>query len=235
VSFSGLDGAGKSSQIEALVANLAEQDRSTEVLWLPYKYWPGLAKNAVPLRLRRKLHPRNEDEVVKVKRSDDKAHPPHESGASRMVSRKRRGKAVDGLRSGAWAVTGTLAAISAGTSLRQRMSANTAEVLVLDRYRLDSLVKLRWAFPALPQSWLAGIVRSVAPAPDLEVLFRVEPEVAYARKAEQWNVGQLAIHASLYDELASGSPTVVTLDAARNPDDIARDVWARVRPLLDDR
>lgn len=52
-----------------------------------------------------------------------------------------------------------------------RISSSDADALVLDRYRLDSLVKLRYA----------------------------------------------------------------TLDAARHPDDPAREVWARVRPLLDGR
>ena len=234
VSFSGLDGAGKSSQIESLVAGLREQERSAEVLWMPFKFWPQQAKNVVPERLRSRLRPRNQLEVVQVKRSDQQPAP-REGSSPTPTGATVRVKAVGALRSGAWTVLGTVAAVSTGLSLRHRISSSDADVLVLDRYRLDSLVKLRWAFPHLPQRWLAGIVRSVAPRPDLEVLFRVQPEVAYARKPAQWTVDELTRQARLYDELAAGSPTVVTLDAARDPDDVAREVWARVRLLLDGR
>lgn len=233
VSFSGLDGAGKSFQIEALQAGLGE-DRAVEVVWVPFKFWPERVKNLVPSRLRRKLRPKEQGVVEQPVRSDTQAHE-QEGTAPPHAGPGLRSRVVRGLRSSPWVVTGTIAAVSTGLSLRQRVTSAKADVVVLDRYRLDSSVKLQWQFPGVARSWLAGIVRSLTPAPDLEVLLRIRPEVAHARKPEQWSVRQLSEHAALYDRLAAGSRTVMTVDAERDPEDVARDVWARVMPLLDGR
>lgn len=239
VSFSGLDGAGKSSQIQALVAGLGEQGRHTEVLWLPFGFWPEALKDAVPTRLLRRMRPRKDGEGVPRQHPEVVGAPPVATSPSRTTMATLRAASAKRVRPALWMVTGTASAMSTGLSLRRRIAGSRADVLVLDRYRLDTLVKLCWVYPRLPQSWLAGIMRLVAPRPDLEVLFRVAPEVAYARKidrpGEEWSLDQLTKHARLYDELVAGSPTVVTLDGERDPDEVARDVLSHVRPLLDGR
>lgn len=231
VSFSGLDGAGKSFQIDALLARLSDE-AAVEVVWVPFKFWPERVKNLVPRGFRRKLRPKGEGVVAQSELSVE-PDARRQSDGLWHAARDLRGKAVKGLRSSPWVVTGTMAAISTGLSLRQRVSSSKADIVVLDRYRLDSSVKIQWQFPGVAQSWLAGIVRALTPAPDLEVLLRIDPEVAYARKAEEWSVKQLAEHAELYARLAAGWPTVVTVDADRDPDDIARFVWSRLEPVLD--
>lgn len=127
-----------------------------------------------------------------------------------------------------------MASVSGGLSLRRRAARTSADVLVLDRYRLDAAVKLQFWYPDVSARWLARVVDSLAPAPDLQILLRVAPEVAYARKPEQWSVRQLTRQARLYDGLARAGDVVV-LDAEDDPERIAAAVQAQVRRVLDDR
>ena len=133
-----------------------------------------------------------------------------------------------------WWSIGTLASVSGGLSLRRRAARTSADVLVLDRYRLDAAVKLQFWYPDVSAHWLGKVVDALAPAPDVEFLLRVAPEVAYARKPEQWSVDQLARQAELYDRLAQGRDVAV-LDAEDDPEHIAELVRSRVRRVLDAR
>ncbi|WP_446219654.1 hypothetical protein [Micromonospora sp. IBHARD004] len=229
ISFSGLDGAGKTRQIEALVAAL-QQDRSVEVLWIPFRIWPESLLNRLPADFRSRLGPRRrrsaEASDRATSRYGDKIEGVHDPGA---------GLAGNASRSLPWRVVGTLAAVSAGLSLRRRAYASSADVLVLDRYRLDTIVKLQFWYSDVPGRWLARIVGRLAPAPDVEFLLRVDPAVAYERKPEQWSVEQLSQQARLYDVLTTGPTQVVTLDAKQDPDVIGKTVVSHVRTVLDGR
>ena len=219
VSFSGLDGAGKTRQIEALVASVAV-DHSIEVIWLPTKVWPESLLNRLPAGLRSRLGPKRTAVVT--------------AGHARPgPSPKARGGLGGIVRSVMWVMIATCAAVSVGISLRRRASSSGADVLVLDRYRLDSLVKLNYWYAEVSEAWLSRIVGALAPAPDVEFLLRVDPAVAYARKPEQWSVDQLSRQAGTYDRLAAGPLRVVTLNAEQDADDVARQVRSHVRAVLD--
>ena len=69
--------------------------------------------------------------------------------------------------------------------------ASNAEFLVLDRFRIDTIVKLQYWYPDVPASVLAAVVTALAPAPDVEMYLRVDANVAYERKPEQWTTEQL--------------------------------------------
>ena len=230
VSFSGLDGAGKSFQIDALLARLGDE-RRVEVIWVPLMFWPPSWIHVIPPQIRRRLRPKHKGVEYTPQRSKRRRDTRGDQ-AARSADGGRGAKVARVLRTGPWIVPGTVVATSIGLSLRQRASSSTADILVLDRYRLDSAVKLQWMFPGVAQWWLPYIVRLLAPRPDLEVLLRVDPRVAHTRKRE-WSVRELTEHAQLYDKLASRSRTLVTLDAEQNPEVIAKEIWSRVRPLLD--
>ncbi|WP_152185020.1 nucleotidyltransferase family protein [Segeticoccus rhizosphaerae] len=216
VSFSGLDGAGKTRQIDSLVATVGE-DHSVEVLWIPFKIWPEPLLNRLPANFRSRLGPKR-----RTAASGERAE---------AVGASRRHQVV---KSVVWTTVATLSAVSAGLSLRRRAAGSQAEFLVLDRYRLDTIVKLQFWYADVPAAWLSRVVGLIAPAPDVEFLLRVDPEVAYARKPEQWSVAQLSRQAQFYDHLAAGAFPVVTLDAHQPSDEIAGLVRARVRSALDD-
>jgi hypothetical protein len=135
------------------------------------------------------------------------------------------------LRAATWSSIGTAAAVSAGCALRRRQSSSSADVLVLDRYRLDSMVKLGFWYAEVSTGWLSRVVAWLAPAPDVEILLRVDPAVAYARKAEQWSLDELSRQARLYDD-AAALLSVVVVDANEEPEVIARLIESHVRAAL---
>ena len=218
VSFSGLDGAGKSRQIEALVADMSQR-HSVEVVWLPLEVWPQSLLQRLPAGFRSRLGP-----ARRAAAGDPAATPsaaPGRGGPGRL------------LLTTLWVLVGSLAAVSVGLSLRRRAASSSAELLVLDRYRLDSMVKLQSWYADVPAGWLARIVRALAAAPDVEFLLRVDPEVAYSRKPEQFTISQLSQQSRLYDQLATSRLGVVTLDAHQDADALAREISARVGRCLD--
>jgi hypothetical protein len=117
VSFSGLDGAGKTRQIDTLVPNLERRGR-TEVRWVPFKMWPEPLMTRLPVSFRRSARPEQESGTATI--ADENA---------------RHGLAADGsalLQRLARTPIGLAAAISAGVSLRRRAAGSSAELVVLD-------------------------------------------------------------------------------------------------------
>jgi len=228
VSFSGLDGAGKTRQIDELVAALRD-DCTVEVLWIPFKIWPETLLNRLPAKLRSRLGPSRKASATSDALTGAKAPAQLAAGPSRGTGGPGRRSLLTPLRPALWTGVGTFAAVSAGLSLRRRARGSDAGVLILDRYRLDSIVKLQFWYPDVSADLLARVLRALAPEPDVEFLLRVDPEVAYARKPEQWSVEQLTRQARLYDRLAATSPRIVVLDAHADPDELARSVVAQVQ------
>lgn len=216
ISFSGLDGAGKTRQIEALVPDLERRGR-TEVLWLRFNMWPEPLVTRLPVTFR---------SSVRTERRN---------GSARIGwGRVRLGRMADVtvlLRRLVRTVIGVIAAISTGLSLRRRAAGSNAELLVLDRYRIDSIVKLQYWYPDAPASVLARLVSAVAPAPDLEIYLRVDADVAYRRKREDWTVDQLDRQARLYDQAAARLPSVLVLDGHEDPEVVADAVRGAIRTL----
>ena len=221
VSFSGLDGAGKTRQITELRDHLAATGRSVDVVWVPFKIWPEGLLNRLPAGWRSRLGPGR------------RAGSAEASGPGTASAPARNGLAGSA-RGWAWTVVGSGASLSAGLSLRRRRRGSAADVLVLDRYRLDSIVKLQFWYAEVPAGLLARLVRGVAPAPDVEILLRVDADVAYARKPEQWTPRQLARQACFYDALAEAGGVVV-LDGTADPELLAREVAHRVDAAFRER
>jgi len=176
VSFSGVDGAGKSTQIERLVADLS-RDHRVEVLWNPLTFWPQSALSQLPRQFRRRL---GEGRPALVERRS--------ASTGTQVLERADVRVAGAFTTAFWLVVGSVAAVSSAFSLRRRLRASQADIVILDRFRLDTIVKLQYWYADVPARLLARIVLRLAPAPSLELLMRVRPEDAYARKAEQWSV-----------------------------------------------
>lgn len=234
ISFSGLDGAGKTRQIEALKTSLGA-GRSVEVLWVPFRIWPEPLLNRLPADFRSRLGPKrrlDQDTAAEAGATNG----PGDTAEQRCVSRDTRKSAFREsgqrtLRAAIWSSIATAAAVSAGLALRRRLTGSSADVLVLDRYRLDSMVKLGFWYAEVPSAWLSRVVARLAPAPDVEILLRVDPCVAYARKTEQWSLTELSRQARLYDE-AAGLLSVVVVDGNEDPEVVARLIESRVTRAL---
>jgi thymidylate kinase len=215
ISLSGLDGSGKSRQTAALAAGLGEE-YETELVWVPFDIWPGSMLKLLPTSVRVHLGPRGRmdaDAHLTAAQLAERASQPEAKAPQPHRSTKLLPKMF-------WWTVASLAAVSAGASLRRRMNRMTAEVIVIDRYRLDTIVKLQTWYPAVSPTWLARIVLRLAPAPDVECLLRVEGAEAYARKPEQYNAVQLTNQARRYDELVATVPGAVVVDGQELPDDV---------------
>jgi hypothetical protein len=198
---------------------------------MPTRVWPEPLLNQLPPGFRSRLGPRRTTPVAHTPVGPVDGVPTRLERAGRESA--GRATPVDAVRSAVWTAIATVAAVSVGLSLRRRASDSPAELVVLDRYRLDSLVKLQCWYPDVSAAWLTRIIDALAPPPDVEFLLRVDPTVAYARKPEQWSVTQLSGQARLYDRLAAGHGHVVTLDAQADPGDLAREVLTQVGAVID--
>lgn len=204
ISFSGLDGAGKSYQIQQLGEFLEREGRDVQVVWAPFKLWPESLLNRFPAGFRSSLGPQR-------KRPRD-GQPPADA------SRRSRRIAVAG-----WTAIATVAALLSAIALRRTVARSPGSVLILDRYRLDTTVKLQYWYPDVSKELLASLVRRLTPAPTVEIFLEVSPDVAYARKPEQWSTSQLSRQAQLYAVLAAGAPAVI-LDGEGDRDELARHI-----------
>jgi thymidylate kinase len=208
VAVSGLDGSGKSSQAQALVRTLERLGYDGVTVWTRLSYNPSLDVLASPVKALLR-HGRRE-------RVDPAADPAKEL--------RRRSALV----SHAWAL---IVALANASSQRRatRPHLRQGRIVVCDRYSLDSAVHLRYRYGETRSFRLqALLVRLLSPRPVRAFFLEVPPETAFARKAEQYDLDQLARQARLYAEehVRLGARR---LDGERPQDElcaeIAEDVW----------
>jgi thymidylate kinase len=128
----------------------------------------------------------------------------------------------------------TAVAVANATSQRRmtRYHLRKGRTVVCDRYTLDSRVHLRYRYGAERGFGVqARLIEAVSPKPIRSYLVEVPPEVAYERKAEQYDLQQLTAQARLYRE-ESDRLAVNRLDGTRPKDElcreIAEEVWHRL-------
>jgi thymidylate kinase len=161
VSFSGIDGAGKSTQIEALLKQL-EQNGRTVVL---FRFWDDIA---MLTRLR-------EATGHTLFKGDEGIGTPD-------APIERRDKNVT-----SWAMTGVrlfiyfLDAISARRAVKKAMCSE-ADLAIFDRYTYDELANLELSNPAI--RIYVHLIMTLVPRPDISYLLDADPEKARARKPE---------------------------------------------------
>lgn len=218
VTFSGLDGSGKSTQAAALAASLEALGRPVEVAWTNLGAARLLAMVAAPAR-----------SLLQVMgRAPAAPRPAHDQGASAptgdpATALRRRSRALGAAWSTVVAATNAVGQVRATWPHLAR-----GRVVVCDRWTLDSLVHLRYAYGEGRRHALARIIlRSVAPRPRRAYLLVVPPDVACQRKPE-YTLEQARVRAALYDEEAA-KLGAIRLDGALAQDElcarIADDVW----------
>jgi thymidylate kinase len=161
VSFSGIDGAGKSTQIESLCRFLDERG----LWWRLYTFWDDVAAFS---RIREKCS-------VRLFKGDDGVGSP-----DRPI--ERRDKNV-----GSWPVVLFRLFVYTADAFCLRMTASTgasnaADILIFDRYIYDE-----WANLPL-QSWpIRAYIRLLShliPKPQVAILLDADPLTAHRRKPE---------------------------------------------------
>ncbi len=209
VSFSGLDGSGKSTQVTELRDALARLGVSADVQWAGFKTG-GTLRGALPFL----------DRSFATRR---RARQPgtHTRGRDPLVPAACRDSAV-GRHLWMYVVVGFNTVSLWRYVLMPRRGAR---VLVFDRFSPDSAVKLDLHYRCNRQfdiRWHRAVFAAISPKPDVGFLVAVPSEVAYTRRQDQ-TPDELKLMTRLYDEQAARF-RLVRLDGTEPPDSLSHQV-----------
>src|SRR6185295_14678999 len=147
ITFSGLDGAGKSTQIQLLVRRLTELGLESIVLWTRAGYTPGCAAmKSLARRLAGRRLPA--------------------AGPSEQRSALLRRPWVRRI----WLIVAFLDLVF--SLLRIRLLRHRGRIVMCDRYLDDSLIDFHLNF-AFEQAWLERLMAWIAPRPDAAFLLLI--------------------------------------------------------------
>jgi thymidylate kinase len=220
ITLSGLDGCGKSSQAEHLREALERLGHDAEVVWTSIASHPEALN-----RLKRRLNAAI-GLVFRDRRGQPADGAPDRNVEDRAKALRRRSR----LLTFAWSTV--IAVINARRQSRAtRRHLWRGRVVVCDRFTLDSVVHMRYAYGEHRSFGLQeALIRALSPRPQRSYFLDVAAEVASARKPD-YPVEENATRARLYREECRRLGAVV-LDGERPREDLCAEIGSDVWGLL---
>lgn len=225
VAFSGVDGAGKSSQAAALAAALERLGEDPVIVWSRVRYDPLLA--SVGRTAKKLLAPIGIEGSGTVPFGSSAS-----SGHERTPVNLQGDPIPPRVVEVAWAHVS--AVIDGYRHLRLCLPAVLhGKIVICDRYTLDTHVHLAERFGSQPRavrsaSWLD---RRLSPRPLRTFWLDIAPHTAWARKPDDVHPHRLNEHARLYRSLYTRHDAI-RLDTGDLLEETAQDVAARVTSAL---
>lgn len=208
ITFSGLDGAGKTTQISLFLEYLARESTGFSTL----EMYDDVSVAAL---VRKKLATRKPRAATGTAREQ----PPEPL---------RRDKNRSDLPTVIGRQFVYLLDLLRFLIVRRRHSTGPDGVLVMDRYFFDSLANLLTA-SALAAPYVSFFLK-LAPMPQLAVLLDVSPETAFRRKRE-YPLEYLRQRRSVYQKIFARVETALILDGEQEPELIHQQLVERVSSL----
>ena len=216
VALSGLDGAGKTTQAEALRDALQKVGFDARVEWTKIARNPSLDLVAAPVKFF----------LRQPKRATGNTASPAEAPTDAKRFRERSALVTHG-----WTL---VVALTNATAHRKatRHHLRHGRVVICDRYVLDSAAHMRYRYGPQRRFRLQRmLVRWLSPKPLRQLLLKVPPAVALERKAEQYDLEQLSVLARLYDDEREALG-ITAVDGTEPPEQLnerlAQEVWERL-------
>lgn len=218
ISISGLDGAGKSTQVECLADTLRKLGYPTVTVWTSVAAHPSLSKLAAPARawFGQRRNPEGVEELWPPAGEDDDPL---------TQLRERRPMIQAG-----W--VSIVAAMNAWWQARAvRPHLLRGRIVICDRYTLDSIVHLRYRYgPQRRYRFQLMLIRLLSPAPLCAYLLDVDAKIARSRRRE-YTLAQNELRMNLYREQYA-ELSVERLDGTRDRDDLATEIALRTWSAL---
>jgi len=207
VSFSGIDGAGKSTQIESLCARLKEAGLAVELI----TFWNDIAKLT---RIR--------EAAGHTLFTGDKGVGTPDTPINRR-DKNVQSRLMTAVRLCLYFVDTVSLRLVMG-----KLAKSDADFVIFDRYIYDELANLPLRNPAA--RFYARLMVKLSPKPDVGYLLDADPVQARARKPEypiEFLLANRASYLTLND--AVGAMTII---ASMPAQDVERQVWKHLQTLL---
>jgi thymidylate kinase len=229
IAFSGLDGSGKTSQVEALEETLRRLGFDVAVEWTRLEWttlWEGSSVlDRVSAPFKRVLRLLTGSPVDAARTAAYGQQP--EDAAAKLRQRSP-------LITHVWVLV--VAAVHAAAQRRAVLPAlREGKVVICDRYTLDAAVHLRERYgPSRRFRYQRRLLEWLSPRPIRSYLVDAPAPVALARKPEHFDLDALTRQATLYREMAA-QLGVRRVDGTRAREDLctelAYDVWSALRGI----
>ena len=221
VSFSGLDGSGKTSQAKYLRESLQRLGYDAVIEWTRLSYNPSLDWIASPVKV-----------VMRLLRRTKTPKAGHRPSAGALPDPAKELRRSSPWITRLWATVVSLANVSSQWKAT-RAHVRAGRIVLCDRYSLDSAVHLRYRYGVDEsfafQNWL---VRRLSLVPLASFWLDVPAEVALERKTEQYTLGQLELQRRLYQEECAALE-VTRFDGTRPREELCLEVIHAVWDGLD--
>lgn len=220
ITFSGLDGSGKSTLVDFLKESLEKDNHKVAVSHMNYDIGLYSVLRFLATKISAGSGARGDGQP-------EASHAPREQaygGRFGSTGAKLRYKLVwnKGLRALIYPLD-----VLIFRFYRFHVERMNGQVLIMDRYFYDTLVDVTGAERSLRLRFLSWLT----PKPNLGVYLDVSPEEAFARKNE-YSVDYLTSRRVSYQELMSGLPGMLVLSTNNDPDKTRLNLTSAVRERM---